>query len=294
MVARYCLSLVFLSSLALGQKTTVALGGDVLLGRGVAKRAKKIGWGRLLTGVAPRLRKADLAIINLESPLAPCLPGGTVSRPRLCGDPRGVEALAAGGIDAVTLANNHALDAGPRGRARTVQLLARGRIASLGRGSALSGRPRAERLGDIFVVAASLTPAALPPGAKVETPTPASLAHAIRRHRNRPVLVLLHSGRELDHLASPHEGRYVRAAVGAGAAAVVMHGAHVVRRLYIEKGVPVHLGLGNLLFDQRDPRTWRGVLLTLELERGRPARVKEVVCVDSRDASISPCPENKR
>jgi poly-gamma-glutamate synthesis protein (capsule biosynthesis protein) len=295
MVARWSLSLFLLPSLAMGQTTTVTLGGDVLLGRGVAGRAKKVGWGRLLGKVAPRLKKADLAIVNLESPLAPCLAGGTVNRPRLCGDPRGVAALAAAGIDAVNLANNHALDAGPRGLASTARLLARAKVASLGRGAALDGRPGAERLGDILVVAASLTPAALPPGARVKIPTPASLARAIRSQRGRrPVLVLLHSGRELDRQASPREGRYVKAAVRAGAAAVVMHGAHVIRRLYIDKGVPVHLGLGNLLFDQRDPRTRRGVLLTLELERGRPARVKEVVCVDPRDASIASCPKGIR
>ena len=269
---------------------TVALGGDVLLGRGVATRARRVGWSRLLLGAAAPLRKADVAIVNLESPLGRCLPGGTVRTPRLCGDRRGVAALRAAGVDAVTLANNHALDAGPAGLRRTARLLRRAGITPLGVTAALTGRPRVERVGRLAIVAVNLTPPALSPGARVPVPSPAAVARALRSARPRPVILVAHLGREYDLHSGPRERAYGRAAVSAGAAAVILHGAHVRRALVYDRGTPVHLGLGNLLFDQRDPRTRIGALVTLRIApRGR-ARVIAQRCVDTRRGLLVPCP----
>jgi len=293
----------------------VALGGDCLLGRGVSRRAARearslpqragrarredtAGWSGLLAGAAALLRTADLAIVNLESPLAPCLAGGDLARPRLCGDPRGLAALRGAGIDAVTLANNHALDAGAAGLRATARLLRESGIVPLGLTAALTGRPRPERVGSITVVAASLTPAAHQPGSKVPATPPVALARAVRLGLRlwpgRPVLVLLHGGREMDRQAGPREAPHIRAAVLAGASAVAMHGAHVVRRLYCEPKraggcVPVHLGLGNLLFDQREEIARLGALLVLQLDGTGPARVRETACVDATRGAIRPC-----
>lgn len=275
------------------------IGGDLLLGRGVAADAARRGWPAQLLAQGPRLRAADLSIVNLESPLAPCLPGGTVARPRLCGDPAGVEALAKAGVGAVTLANNHALDAGPDGLRKTVDLLARRGIRSFGTRAALTGLLEAERVGPLQVVAANLTPPSHPPGSKVPLPSPAALSRAVARARrlapSRPVLVILHVGRELDPLPNPRDRAYAEAAVGGGAAAVVMHGAHVRRAHGRDRGVPVHLGLGNLRFDQRDPRARVGALLTLGLRPGKAPGSQgsvevEEFCIDSLSGVEIPCP----
>ena len=276
-----------------GPTTTVTVGGDVLLGRQVASRAKRAGWRSLLRGAGPVLRRARLTIVNLESPLAPCLPGGTVRTPRLCGDPAGIASLRAAGVDAVTLANNHALDAGSAGLRRTARLLRKHSIRPLGVHAALTGTPRAERLGTIAVVAVNLTRPALAPGRRVPLPTPHTIARVIRqahqRASRRPVIFIAHLGRELDPYPGHRERRYGSAAVSAGAAAVVFHGAHVRRRLVSDRGTPVHLGLGNLLFDQRDPRTHVGALVTLRLHQRKRATAT-VVCVHSHRGTVTPCP----
>jgi poly-gamma-glutamate capsule biosynthesis protein CapA/YwtB (metallophosphatase superfamily) len=264
---------------------TVLLGGDVMLGRGVAERARTLGWRRVLADLAAALRPDhDHAIVNLESPLAPCLPGGTVALPRLCGDPAAARALAAAGVTAATLANNHALDAGPAGLAHTVRLLRAAGIAPLGLAAAATGRVRVESLGAIGVLAVNLAPAAHPPASLLRLPSPAEIARAIRAARaadpRRPILVLLHLGAELQVQASERDRFYARSAARAGAAAVVLGGAHVVRELVHEEGVPVHLGLGNLLFDQRDPRTHPGALLRLRLGPKGPAEVIEERSID--------------
>lgn len=276
----------------------MVIGGDVLLGRGVARAAGRGRWAAQLAGVAPLLRAADLAIVNLESPFGPCLGGGTVRLPRLCGDPAGLAALTAAGVGAVTLANNHALDAGKEGLVATAALLRRHGITPLGVPAALTGRPQAEPLGRLQVVAVNLTPPAHPPGAQVPLPSPAAIARVIAQASQsapaRPVLVILHLGREMDAYPSPRDRAHAEAAVGAGAAAVVMHGAHVRRQSLRDRGVPVHLGLGNLRFDQRDPRARQGALLTLGFRPGPTPgtlRVNEIeeFCVDSLSGTPVRC-----
>ena len=126
-------------------------------------------------------------------------------------------------------------------------------------------------------------------------PAPAAIARAVsdslRRDPERPVLVLLHLGREMDFGPQARDQAYARSAVRAGASAVVMHGAHVIRRLGEVRGVPVHLGLGNLLFDQRDPRARRGALLSLRFSGAGPAEVVAATCVDPIDARQIACGE---
>jgi len=201
------------------------------------------------------------------------------------GETAALPALRGAGVSAVSLANNHALDAGEAGLARTGEELAAARLRPLGLSAARTGRPVAERLGELAVVAANLTPAANPPGAAVPIPSPAALGRAIAAARRadpaRPILVLLHAGPELRAWVTARDQEYATSAVRAGAAAVVMHGAHVVRPLVRLEGVPVHYGLGNLLFDQRAPTARRGELLRLRFEAGRPALVEARVSVDA-------------
>jgi poly-gamma-glutamate capsule biosynthesis protein CapA/YwtB (metallophosphatase superfamily) len=175
----------------------------------------------------------------------------------------------------------------------TAEALAKRDIVTLGEREVTTGRPVVTPLGPIAVLAANLTPAALAPQSELPLPSPEQLAAAIaeahRREPDRPILVLLHLGRELDSSAGDRERRYVRAAISAGAAAVVLSGAHVVRAQFLDHGVPVHLGLGNLLFDQHDPRTRRGALITLRLRPGRPAEPIATTCIDSLSGARLDC-----
>lgn len=271
-----------------GGTFTVALGGDVSLGRGIGRRAEAHGWDRVLSPLGKALAGADSRVINLETPTGACLPGGTVQRPRVCGAVAGLRALARAGVTAASLANNHAQDAGDAGLASTVAELRRQNVTALGVESARTGTPVPEALGPITVVAANLTRPAWPPGNTVPIPTPDSLATAVRtareRDMTRPVLVILHGGREMAPVPSSFERTYAESAVRAGAAAVVFHGSHTTRALETISGVPVHLGLGNLLFDQRDARAGVGQVLLLRFRPGAAAEVVEIRHVDATTA----------
>lgn len=257
----------------------VAVGGDVSLARGIQARAQKAGWPAVLAPLGRALQGGDARIVNLESAVGPCLPGGTVSHPRLCGDEQGLASLGKSGITAVTLANNHALDAGPVALDHTANALGQAHITVLGAAAARSGQLRAESVGPISVIAANLSRPAHTPGRGISLPTPDALAAALTRTRradpHRPILVILHGGREFADEPGDFERTYAESAVSAGAAAVVFHGAHVVHPLEILQGVPVHFGLGNLLFDQRDARA-AGQVVVLRFRPGQRAELVEV------------------
>ena len=270
---------------ASGTVFTVAIGGDLSLARGIAGRAASEGWEHVLSPLVETLSGTDVRIVNLESATGPCLGAGTVQHPRLCGEAGALARLARAGVTAVTVANNHALDAGESGLARAVEGLRNEKVDVLGADAVRTGKPVAEALGPITVVAANLSRSAWPPGASVSIPTADEIAAVVRTaHRNnarRPVLVILHGGREMDSAPSSFERSYSQAAVEAGAAAVVFHGSHVAHGLEPIAGVPVHLGLGNLLFDQRDPKAVYGQILLLRFRPGVPAEVIETRCVES-------------
>jgi hypothetical protein len=107
---------------------TLALVGDVMLGRGVAQ-ALNGDWEAAFGRVRPWLAQADLAFANLESPLTTAPHGGRGYDLRA--PPEAVAALDAAGFDIVSLANNHALDAGAVGLAQTLSALDAAGIAGL-------------------------------------------------------------------------------------------------------------------------------------------------------------------
>ncbi len=118
----------------------VLLGGDVMLGRLVDRVLAEQGPTYPFAPLAAALEQADLFVANLECALC------AASR-RYCGTPKAfyfrgrpsaVQALQAAGVDLVTLANNHALDAGSEGLRDTLATLERHGIATAGAGRDLA------------------------------------------------------------------------------------------------------------------------------------------------------------
>ena len=91
---------------------TVVSGGDTMGDRGVKAYLAAHGADAVFAGIAPVLRAADAAWVNLESPLTAIsdpYPGKDV---HFQGDPRLATGLAYAGVDVVNMANNHAVDQG--------------------------------------------------------------------------------------------------------------------------------------------------------------------------------------
>ncbi|MBI2865316.1 MAG: CapA family protein [Chloroflexi bacterium] len=120
---------------------TMAITGDVMLGRLVDQAVSLHGvdypWGSTL----PLLTNADLTLVNLECVIA--ANGRPWDRtPKVFyfhADPLAVDVLKAGGVDYVSLANNHSLDYEEEGLEEMLERLDRAGIAHAGAGRDLKG-----------------------------------------------------------------------------------------------------------------------------------------------------------
>lgn len=122
---------------------TIAIAGDVMLGRpvneAIAAHGAAYPWGDLL----PRLRKVDLLLVNLECALTRRTErwrDGEEKAFYFRAHPAAVLSLTTAGVDFVSLANNHAGDFGIEGLLETLRVVldAEG-IAHAGAGLDLAG-----------------------------------------------------------------------------------------------------------------------------------------------------------
>lgn len=119
---------------------TIALIGDTMLGRGVARALESAPPSTLLAReVAAAVREADLVLLNLEC----CIstrgePWPDPWKPFFFrAPPAAVELLVDLSVNCVTLANNHALDFGTAALADTLDLLHAAGIETVGAGTGL-------------------------------------------------------------------------------------------------------------------------------------------------------------
>lgn len=91
------------------------------------------GWGALFAEVAPALSAADLAFVNLETPVAPDHHKALASK-IFNAPPALLDALVVAGVDIVSFANNHVYDQGRTGFVETMERLAKTPLVSLGAG----------------------------------------------------------------------------------------------------------------------------------------------------------------
>jgi poly-gamma-glutamate capsule biosynthesis protein CapA/YwtB (metallophosphatase superfamily) len=267
---------------------TVALAGDTMLGRGVARALATTPPAAM---VAPEvlavLGDADLVVLNLEC----CIsergrPWAAPGKPFFFrAPPRAVELLVLLGTDCVTLANNHALDYGVDALADTLAHLAAAGIAAVGAGLDLAQarRPAVLAAGGLRVAVLGATDhppdfAASPdrPGvafADLGRQVPNWLLDSVRAADAEVRLVTPHWGPNMTTAPVRHVRRAATALVDAGATLIAGHSAHVPH------GVAgrVLYDLGDFLDDYRvDPRLRNdlGLLFLVTLDGHGPVRLE--------------------
>ncbi len=116
------------------------LAGDAMLGRGVDEAIARHGVDWPLAGLQPALAGADLVAVNLECAItaADTWYRGPAKAFYFRARPAAAELLRRAGVGLCTLANNHALDAGPDGLLDTLRLLDAHGIAHTGAGKDLA------------------------------------------------------------------------------------------------------------------------------------------------------------
>jgi poly-gamma-glutamate synthesis protein (capsule biosynthesis protein) len=255
-----------------GATVRLLFGGDVMLGRGVAAAGVAEPFEDLRAVVAG----ADLAAANLESPLTERRHLRAAGPNALEAPPEAASVLADAGFDVMSVANNHAGDAGPETVADTLAAVRTVGLTPVGGGSdaARAFAPRVEQRDGLRVAFLAFDATGRGPRARGEGPGVAwwdeALARrAVLRARREAdlVAVSIHGGAEYIPAPDPYLRRLARRLASWGADVVWCHGPHVRQPVGVldpdGDGRPtvVALSLGNLLFDQWIPGTRRGGLL---------------------------------
>jgi len=264
-----------------GAPVTIAFGGDVHFEGAVATRLARDP-ATTFGPIAAVLRRADLAIVNLETAItergAPAAKEFTFRAPASA-----FAALDAAGVDIATMANNHGADYGVVGIRDSLAAARRAGVPVIGIGSDAEEAFRAQRftvdgqriavIGATQVLDASLAAAW---SAGDRKPGLASaydekrLLAAVRAARAEAdtVVVDLHWGRELEGCPIDRQRALAPKLVAAGADVVVGSHAHVLLGGGYLRGAYVHYGLGNFVFYSRGGVTAQSGVLLLTL-RGR-------------------------
>jgi len=232
-----------------------------------------------LSGIAPCLRDAQLAIGHLEVPHTRRGREMAADVPAPGADPAHLAAVADAGIDAVTLAGNHIADCGADGIADTLCELDRLGIRHCGAGPNLrqARKPAWLESGDLRVAVLSYNcvgpqeswaqarsagcayvrvlpedGGAIRPAARLRDTDPVSvnqMAEDIRAASDAGAqccVVALHKG--IVHtpaILAPYERPLAHAAIDAGADVVIGHHAHILRGIELYRDRPIFHGLGN-------------------------------------------------
>ncbi|MFD3688265.1 CapA family protein [Nocardiopsis sp. NPDC058631] len=262
---------------------TVAFGGDVMfegmLEPRLADPATALG------PISEQLSAADLAMVNLETAITE---GGTPApgKEYLFRAPTSaLDALAAGGVDVATVANNHGMDYGTDGLIDTLENGEASEVALVGAGrdAAEAYTPHVAEVNGQSValfgatdvmddhLMAEWTAGEDKPGMastknEMRERMVTAVSEAAAEHDN--VVVFLHWGLEGSHCPLPHAPALAEELVSAGASAVVGGHAHVLSPGGFTGDSYVHYGLSNFVFYNFEGPTAETGVLTLTFDQG--------------------------
>jgi poly-gamma-glutamate synthesis protein (capsule biosynthesis protein) len=290
------------------QPLTLIFAGDVMLGRGVDEalqhRSPAHPWGDLL----PVLETADLLLVNLECALTDRTERWTDGGYKpfyFRADPRAVNALAAGRVGFVSVANNHIGDFGWDGLRDTLTVLDRAGIAHAGAGMDRADAHEPARVvlhgARVSIVAFADYPGewratATSPGMNY---TPVSLDResftevarqiAAARERADFVIFSIHWGPNMRAWPSQEFRAFAYAVIDAGADIFWGHSAHVVHGVEFHHGRPILFDTGDLVDDYVVDPHLRNDLSALFLVRVRPPAVEsvEIIPVQIADRQVN-------
>ena len=258
---------------------TLAAVGDVTSGEQVGASVSTLGAAYSWTNVGSLLRKADLSTANLEGSISSRGYPVPNKEFHFRGPPALLHAAhTAGGLDVVTVANNHSGDFGSDALLDTVRYARAAGLLVVGGGANASAavRPAIATVGGLrvaFVGFSDVNPYGFSAG--LRTPgtaaaDPAVVAAAVRgaRHRADVVVVWFHWGTELHPEPSSRQRELAAAALGAGAQVVLGAHPHVFGRVETApRRSVVAWTLGNFVFPAISANTARTGVLMVSLDR---------------------------
>ena len=207
---------------------------------GFVRRVQENGYGFPMRYLKALALNDDLTVANLEGVLTDRDLPKVEKKYNFSGPTAFTEILSAGGIDGVTLANNHSHDYGEAGYRDTKKALEAARIGWFG-----TEAPAVWMNGDglkigFIGVSSSLS------------------GNRFRRYREQmqllreigcsAVVTVMHAGTEYDYTPDSYQKQIASRAVSCGTDLVIGHHPHVVQGFEMMDGVPVVYSLGNCSF----------------------------------------------
>jgi poly-gamma-glutamate capsule biosynthesis protein CapA/YwtB (metallophosphatase superfamily) len=253
------------------KKTRLLLGGDVMLSRHVGRLARAAhDPASPLRDLAPVLRSADIAFVNLEAPFSDrgrVMEHGMIFK----AEPEMIAALETAGISIVSTANNHSRDCGGYGVEFTLAWLKQHGIATVGSGPSAEAAHAGtvlERNGLRFGFLAYTFDQSNGNHRDIDDRVAnmdiATMQCDVARMLAEDAdvaIVSMHAGSEYRPLPNEQQMEFAHAALDAGARVVAGHHPHVTQPWEKSGRGVIFYSLGNLVFDQfQRAETQRGAL----------------------------------
>jgi poly-gamma-glutamate synthesis protein (capsule biosynthesis protein) len=243
--------------------------GDVMLGWQVGRKIVRKGPSAPWVHVKRYFDQADLVVANLECVISDRGQPWRSKLIHLRTPLAAADSLVAGGVDVVSVANNHALDFGPDAFEDTLDRLSDRGIGYAGGGSdaAAARAPfiveengvRIAFLGYVLPFSSRTTfntrewaAGTNRPGLAIGTPAVVTADVAAARTVADVVVVMVHGGTEYRARPQAKQRAFAEAAIDAGATLVLGHHPHVLQGYAIRDGTLVAFSLGNFLFARFD------------------------------------------
>ena len=251
--------------------------GDIMSHRAVSKSAEEHGFSSFFKYIEDRIEGADLAIGNMEFPLAGKPYTGY---PAFSGPDAYPQYLSDVGFDIFLTANNHILDKGTAGIRRTIEVLERKGLAYTG----IAADARADTLLNPLMIHVRGLRIAVVNFTYGTNTGPFDKWPKVNYMRKDDILSMLVRAREADLvMVFPHWGteyrlhhdkeqeEMARWLVENGADVVVGAHPHVIQDVQFIDGKPVLYSLGNALSNQNDlnSRLEMAATLRVVLERDK-------------------------
>ncbi len=253
-------------------------GGDVLLG-GYYESAVGENVSTAFSGFS-LMSDADIAMVNLENPVT--TRGKKVPKPyNFRMHPRFLRAISDGGIDLVTIANNHVFDYGREGFFDTISYLDSAGIRHVGAGvnREEAHRPvvmeiRGKRIGFLAYYGGGEAPGAgkSSPGVARREPglVKADILNLKSVLKADYIVVNLHWGTEKADTPDLSQQTFARTVIDAGANAVIGHHPHVLQGIETYHSGVIVYSLGNFVFGGNSRDTYNTGVFEISLTADEP------------------------
>jgi poly-gamma-glutamate synthesis protein (capsule biosynthesis protein) len=253
----------------------ILAGGDVMLDWGIGEVIDKEGYVYPFAGIKDFLSSFDFRYCNLECPVSAEGEPHPVKKYIFLAKPEYIESLVYGGIDGVSLANNHTSDFGKSALINTMTILSQKGIMFTGAGMDVGSAHLPISINKRGIKCAIFAYSFIAESETFATHSSPGIAGAgldlikedIQQFRalNNFIIVSIHWGIEYSDYPLDDQIEIAHAIIDAGADAVIGHHSHIFQGVEIYRNRPVFYSLGNFLFGSINEDIRDNILVELRL-----------------------------